>query len=102
MTKFLEWLAGLAAIIGLWLAVLCERMNSNGVDSVWKIRPYPYLVLTWPIILVAIFGVYSLLTIARRVYDFNNCPEAAEELLQQIKEAKADLKLKGLDCDTSN
>ena len=100
MTKFLEWLAGLAAIIGLWLAVLCERMNSNGVDSVWKIRPYPYLVLTWPIILVAIFGVYSLLTIARRVYDFNNCQEAAEELLQQIKEAKADLKLKGLDCDT--
>lgn len=98
----MEWLAGLAAIVGLWVAVLFGRMNSTGVDSVWTIIPYPYLVLFWPIGLVAAFGIYSILTIAKRVYDFNDCTEAAEELRRQIKEAKADLKLKGLDCDNSN
>jgi dolichyl-phosphate mannosyltransferase polypeptide 3 len=34
--------------------------------------------------------------IAIRVYNFNDCTEAAEELKQQIEEAKADLTKKGL------
>jgi dolichyl-phosphate mannosyltransferase polypeptide 3 len=34
--------------------------------------------------------------IAYRVYSFNDCTEAAAELKQQIAEARADLKKKGL------
>ena len=98
MTKLMEWLCGVAVIVGLWLAVLVERMNSSNTESVWNIKPYPYIVLLWPIGIVAAFGIYSILVIAKRVYDFNDCHEAAKELRRQILEAKADLKSKGLDC----
>ena len=101
MTKLMEWLAGLTVIIGLWIGILFERMNSSNAESIWDIKPYPYLVILWPIGLVAAFGIYSLLIIAKRVYDFNDCHEAAAELRQQILEAKADLKSKGLDCDST-
>ena len=52
--------------------------------------------LFWPVGLVATFGLISLTVIAKRVYDFNDCTEAAEELKRQIVEAKADLTAKGL------
>ena len=100
MTKLMEWLAGVSVIIGIWVAILFERMNSAGVDSVWKLKPYPYLTLLWPIGLAAAFALYSIVVIAKRVHDFNDCQEAADELQRQILEAKADLKLKGLDCDS--
>ena len=102
MTKLMEWLAGLAIIIGLWLGILFERMNSSNAESVLNIKPYPYVVLLWPIGLVAAFGIYSVMVIAKRVHDFNDCQDAAAELRQQILEAKADLKSKGLDCDNSS
>lgn len=39
---------------------------------------------------------YSVFTILYRVFTFNDCPEAAEEIQKQIKEAKDDLTAKGL------
>ena len=101
MTKLMEWLAGIAITLGLWLAILVERMNSSNSDSLWNIKPNAYLVILWPVGLIAAFGIYSVLVIAKRVYDFNDCPEAAEELGKQILEAKANLKSKGLDCDNT-
>ena len=100
MTKLMEWLGGLALILGLWLAILLERTSSSNATSVLDITPYPYLVLLWPIGLVAAFGIYSVAVIAKRVYDFNDCQEAAEELRRQIIEAKTDLRMKGLECDS--
>jgi dolichyl-phosphate mannosyltransferase polypeptide 3 len=100
MTKLMEWLGGLVLILGLWLAILLERTSSSNATSVLDIKPYPYLVLLWPIGLVAAFGIYSVAVIAPRVYDFNDCQEAAEELRRQIKEAKTDLRMKGLECDS--
>jgi hypothetical protein len=40
--------------------------------------------------------LFILQVIAVRVYNFDDCLEAAEELKQQTIEAKADLKKKGL------
>lgn len=39
--------------------------------------------------------VYAVITVLYRVFTFNNCPEAAEELQNQIKEAREDLTKKG-------
>ena len=102
MTKLMEWLAGLAIILGLWMAILIERMNSANTDNVWNVKPNAYVVILWPLGCLAAFGIYSVMVIAKRVYDFNDCVEAADELRQQIIEAKADLKLKGLDCDDTS
>lgn len=42
-----------------------------------------------------ILQVISVSIIAWRVYTFNDCEEAAKELKQEIKDAKADLSKKG-------
>lgn len=39
--------------------------------------------------------MYAVVTVLYRVFTFNDCPEAAEELQKQIDEAKADLSAKG-------
>lgn len=41
------------------------------------------------------FKGYSVYTVLYRVFTFNDCPEAAEEIQKQIEEAKADLSAKG-------
>lgn len=43
-----------------------------------------------------LFQLYSVSTVLYRVFTFNDCPEAAKEIQQQIEEAKADLSAKGL------
>lgn len=40
--------------------------------------------------------VYSVTVVLYRTLTFNNCEEAAKELLEQIKEAKKDLRSKGM------
>lgn len=42
-----------------------------------------------------ILQAYSAFTVLYRVFTFNDCPEAAEEIQKQIEEAKADLAAKG-------
>lgn len=49
-----------------------------------------------PVYLLVAFGCYSLATVGYRVATFNDCEDAAKELQAQIKEAKEDLKKKGL------
>lgn len=46
--------------------------------------------------LFSVFQFYSVFTVLYRVFTFNDCPEAAEELQKQIEEAKKDLAAKGL------
>ena len=52
----------------------------------------PYTALIW-------FGCYSLGTISINMLTFRECPEAAAELLEEIKEARADLARKGVSVD---
>lgn len=49
-----------------------------------------------PIWGIGLLGIYALSTIAYNVMTFNDCPEAAEELEKQIKEAKAEMKKRGV------
>lgn len=73
-------------------AVFCQVQNEFT-------RKHYQEILLLPVILVAVFGVVSVAIIAYRVYTFNDCLEASEELQRQIKEAKADLAKKGLKLD---
>ncbi|CAK1359738.1 hypothetical protein CB0940_05890 [Cercospora beticola] len=45
------------------------------------------------------FGAYLLGKLGYGVLTFNDVPEAHEELMQQIQEARKDLKTKGVDVD---
>ncbi len=89
MTKLVEWLTALVAVVSVWYAVL-----TGVVAQEWSSR-HPLLALYWPVAAVAVFGVYCVCVIAYRVATFNNCEEAAEELQREIKEAKEDLGKKG-------
>lgn len=57
------------------------------------------LVLISPLLAVGIFGLVSAVIVLYRVSTFNDCKEAAEEIQQQIKEAKEDLSRKGFKFD---
>ncbi|XP_018961581.1 dolichol-phosphate mannosyltransferase subunit 3-like isoform X2 [Cyprinus carpio] len=90
MTKLLEWLLG-ASLIGMaWGLVTFDLLDLQ--------LPPQYRELVWPmpVYLLVVFGCYSLATVGYRVATFNDCEDAAKELQAQIKEAKEDLKKKGL------
>ena len=57
-----------------------------------SVRQLPYTALIW-------FGCYSLGTISLNMLTFRECPEAAVELQEQIREARADLRRKGVTVD---
>ncbi|ALC46218.1 CG33977 [Drosophila busckii] len=48
-----------------------------------------------PLLLLVLFGIYSVWTVLYRVFTFNDCPEAAKELQAEIIEARKDLISKG-------
>ena len=93
MTKLVEWLTGLALYFSVWYAILTGRLFAD-----WS-KQNGTLVLWFPILTLAVFGFYCVLTIAYRVATFNDCPEAAEQLKQEIDLAKEDLRKKGLKMD---
>lgn len=89
MTKLVEWLCFLLVYFVTWLLVLTKSINLN-LSSDWD-----NVVVYFPVYTVFLFGMYSAIVVLWRVYSFNDCPEAAKELQQQIKAAREDLKLKG-------
>ena len=90
MTKLFEWLTGLVAVFAVWYAIATGAMAKEWSAS------NPSLALWWPVLALAAFGVYCISVIAYRVATFNDCDEAAAELQREIKEAKEDLKAKGI------
>ncbi|XP_061674192.1 dolichol-phosphate mannosyltransferase subunit 3 [Syngnathoides biaculeatus] len=90
MTKLLEWLCGVSAVLVAWVLVAFDPLDLS--------VPRTYREVAWPmpLYLLVSFGCFSLATVGYRVATFNDCHEAAEELQAQIKEAKKDLRKKGL------
>jgi len=89
MTKLLEWLTGTGLFAAVW-AILLSKDSADSDDCV------RHFVMFLPFYAALIFAVVSVSIIAWRVYTFNTCEEAAKELQQEIKEARADLKKRGL------
>ncbi|XP_061787104.1 dolichol-phosphate mannosyltransferase subunit 3 [Nerophis lumbriciformis] len=90
MTKLLEWLFGVSVVLAVWAVVAFDLLDLE--------VPHPYREVAWPmpLYLLVSFGCYSLATVGYRLATFNDCDQAAEELQRQIREAREDLKRKGL------
>jgi dolichyl-phosphate mannosyltransferase polypeptide 3 len=59
---------------------------------VWKLT-----LLQLPFWALITFGAYLLFKLGWGVFTFNDVPEAHQELMSQIKEARAELRAKGVD-----
>ncbi|KAL6739618.1 hypothetical protein Aduo_013052 [Ancylostoma duodenale] len=74
----------------IWLACV------TGFLPLMKLGPdcdcFRHLVLYAPVYAVLLLGVYAVASVVHGVFTFNDCPAAKEELLQEIKEAREDLK----------
>ncbi|XP_066910366.1 dolichol-phosphate mannosyltransferase subunit 3-like [Clytia hemisphaerica] len=93
MTKLMQWLF-LLSIYGIfYVTALTETLPLSLTEN------GKFVVAISPIILVGLFGIYSVFVILYRVATFNDCEKAAEELKKQIVEAKKDLSSKGLKFD---
>lgn len=90
MTKLMQWLFGLTLLAAVWALITFDLMDLN--------LPQIYRDVAWPMpaYLLVSFGCYSLGVIGYRVATFNDCKEASRELHVHIKEAREDLKKKGL------
>ncbi|XP_044743018.1 dolichol-phosphate mannosyltransferase subunit 3 [Chrysoperla carnea] len=90
MTKLMEWLFGFSILSAIWLTLVTKKIENDFT------RNNPELILISPIILIGLFGIYAVTVVLYRVFTFNNCEKAAEELQKQIAEARKDLLSKGI------
>ncbi|RWS31871.1 dolichol-phosphate mannosyltransferase subunit-like protein, partial [Leptotrombidium deliense] len=88
MTRLLEFLSFGFTLLSIWLTLVLEKP--------FKVPPnVKFHVLFAPLYALIIFGLICLILLLYRVFTFNNCSEAYNELKQQIVEAREDLKRKG-------
>ncbi|TRZ19977.1 hypothetical protein HGM15179_007126 [Zosterops borbonicus] len=90
MTKLGQWLCGLALLGSAWAAL---ALAPPGLQPPAPLRQ---ALLPLPVYLLVAFGCYSLATVGYRLATFNDCEEAAAELQEHIRAARADLRRRGL------
>lgn len=85
-------------IVFSWLMLWCSIWIGlcYWVDEYKKPQEIKDVVYILPMYGLICFGAYSLGTIGLSLMAVRDCPEASKELDQQIKEAKKDLKRKGI------
>lgn len=114
MTKLTEWLTGLAVFFGVyWILVTKKVSNQFTEDFYFHIQISPVVI----VLLLAVSQVkqsmiinfmkhyfneqvYAITTVIYRTLTFNECKEAADELMKEIQEAKSDLKSKGFEFNS--
>ncbi|KAL5517354.1 hypothetical protein EMCRGX_G002890 [Ephydatia muelleri] len=89
-TKLVQWLAIVALFLETWYALVTGWLPINMSREMYT------AVLPLPVYALICFGCYALITIGYRLITFNDCTEAAQELKQEITEAKADLTRRGM------
>ncbi|THH11052.1 hypothetical protein EW145_g895 [Phellinidium pouzarii] len=92
LTHFASYAGVLSLSYALvWFSVLRVPMIAQEtIDQVLPVLPW------W---LLVSFGSYSLYSLGKGLYTFNDVPEAYEELLKEIAEAKLELRAKGVTVD---
>lgn len=85
LLRYQIFLGYAVVFLALWIGARMKQDDTaQGVSKI--------LVDFAPIWAIGALGIYALATIMYNVMTFNDCPEAAEELEKQIKEAKAEMK----------
>jgi len=79
----------------LWALVFFQVLSvpvldDGAVAEIWPLIPW------W---LLVTFGSYSLWSLGWGLFTFRDCPEAYEELMREISQARDDLKTRGLALD---
>jgi len=75
----------------IWLSILpVPLLDPEVKDEILPVIPW------W---LIVSFGSYSLYSLGMGLYTFNDVPEAYEELMKEIADAKNDLRAKGVSVD---
>ncbi|KAL7747287.1 hypothetical protein RI367_007341 [Sorochytrium milnesiophthora] len=93
MTKATQFVSYATAFTAAWLACLMG----------WAPLPAKVaneIVPALPLWVIVSFGAYSLGTIGLGLMTFGDCPEAHCELMQEVAQAKADLKSKRITIDS--
>jgi len=75
----------------VWFSVLpIPFLDASSIEKIVPVIPWWCLVS---------FGSYSLWSLGWGLWTFRDCPEAYEELLLEISQAKNDLRAKGVTVD---
>ncbi|KAG2344943.1 dolichol-phosphate mannosyltransferase subunit 3 [Suillus weaverae] len=82
-------------LISIYLLVLFDVLPIPLIDASIAQEILP--VIPWW--LLVSFGSYSLWSLGWGVFTFRDCPEAYQELLQEINEAKNDLRSRAVTVD---
>ncbi|KAJ2007949.1 hypothetical protein GGI04_001321 [Coemansia thaxteri] len=90
MTRAHSAATTLAVVGGLWVLGLVGVLPLSDTvrEQVW-----PAL----PLLAVVSLGAYAFVNIGLNLLTFRECPEAYHELMQEIQEAKDDLRTKNVD-----
>lgn len=88
MTRFQEFLTFCIFVLAIWAALLRQVSEWHDARALLHTQLLPFYG-------VLLFGAISAIIVLYRVFTFNDCPDANEELQSQIKQAKADLQKKG-------
>ncbi|KAF2852900.1 dolichol phosphate mannosyltransferas-like protein subunit 3 [Plenodomus tracheiphilus IPT5] len=90
MTRAQQTISIAMLLTSLYLAVFMEVVSFPEKIQKEVVPVLPF----WALVS---FGAYLLFKLGWGVFTFNDVPEAHKELMQQIHEARIDLKAKGVD-----
>ncbi|XP_016959771.1 dolichol-phosphate mannosyltransferase subunit 3 [Drosophila biarmipes] len=89
MTNLQRWLFYASLFAVPYLSIVLGAVHTQLTSK------YLLHIQLLPLVLLVIFGIYSVWTVLYRTLTFNDCPEAAKELQDEILEARKDLIAKG-------
>lgn len=94
LLRYQVFLAYGAVFLSVWYYALQRQDDLAAIENLPKIA---IVAVRWaPALAVVALGVYALIWLILGVMNFRDCPEAAAELESQVKEAKKDLRRRGI------
>ncbi|KAJ2726260.1 hypothetical protein GGI07_000737 [Coemansia sp. Benny D115] len=90
MTRAKQAATSAAIALGVWVLGLAGILPLPATlqSEVWP---------TLPLLAIVSLGAYAFINIGYNLLAFRECPEAYQELMQEIQEAKDDLRAKNVD-----